>query len=34
MTRTDEATLAVSGPVFDGLYEFYRRSLLLGREPA
>lgn len=34
LTGTDEATLAVSGPVFDGLYEFYRRSLLLGREPA
>ena len=30
----DEATLTVSGPIFDGLYEFYRRSLLLGREPA
>ena len=26
--------LAVSGPVFDGLYEFYRRQLLTGREPA
>ena len=34
LTGTDQATLAVSGPVFDGLYEFYRRSLLLGREPA
>ena len=34
LTGTDEATLAVSGPVFDGLYEFYRRSLLLGREPS
>ncbi len=31
---TDEQTLTVSGAVFDGLYEFYRRSLLLGREPA
>jgi hypothetical protein len=30
----DEHTLVVSGPVFDGLYEFFRRSLLLGREPA
>jgi hypothetical protein len=30
----DEQTLAVSGPLFDGLYEFHRRSLLLGREPA
>ena len=34
MTGTDEATLAVSGPVFDGLYEYHRRRLLLGREPA
>jgi hypothetical protein len=24
----------VSGPLFDGLYEYYRRGLLLGREPA
>lgn len=31
---SDEATLAVSGPIFDGLHEFYRRSLLLGRELA
>lgn len=31
---SDEGTFAVSGPIFDGLYEFYRRSLLLGREPA
>jgi hypothetical protein len=34
MTSTDEQTLAVSGPVFDGLYEYHRRRLLLGREPA
>jgi hypothetical protein len=34
MTGTDEHTLAVSGPVFDGLYEYHRRRLLLGREPA
>ena len=34
LTGTDAETLAVSGPVFDGLYEFYRRSLLLGHEPA
>ena len=34
MTGDDERTLAVSGPVFDGLYEFHRRRLLLGREPA
>jgi len=34
LNGTDEQTLAVSGAVFDGLYEFYRRGLLLGREPA
>ena len=34
MTGTDEQTLAVSGPLFDGLYEYYRRRTLLGREPA
>jgi hypothetical protein len=34
MTQSDEDILALTGPIFDGLYEFYRRSLLLGREPA
>lgn len=34
LVGTDEQTLTVSSAVFDGLYEFYRRSLLLGREPA
>jgi hypothetical protein len=34
MTGTDEQTLAVSGPHFDGLYEFHRRRTLLGRKPA
>ena len=34
MTGTDEQTLAVAGPLFDGLYEYHRRRLLLGREPA
>jgi hypothetical protein len=34
LVGSDGRTLAVSGPMFDGLYEFYRRSLLLGREPA
>jgi hypothetical protein len=34
MIGTDEQTLAVSGPIFDGLYEYHRRRLLLGREPA
>jgi hypothetical protein len=34
MIGTDEQTLAVSGPLFDGLYEYHRRRVLLGREPA
>jgi hypothetical protein len=34
MTGTDEQTLGVSGAIFDGLYEYHRRRLLLGREPA
>ena len=34
MTGDDERTLAISGAVFDGLYEYHRRRLLLGREPA
>jgi hypothetical protein len=34
MTGTDEQTLAVADALFAGLYEFYRRSLILGRDPA
>jgi hypothetical protein len=34
MTGTDEQTLAVGEAIFVGLYEFYRRSLILGRDPA
>jgi hypothetical protein len=30
----DEQVLAVTGPVFDGLYEYRRRAMLLGRDPA
>lgn len=33
MTGTDEQTIAVTDALFAGLYEFYRRSLLLGHEP-
>jgi hypothetical protein len=33
MIGTDERTMAVSGPLFDGLYEYHRRRALLGREP-
>ena len=34
MTNDDEALLALAAPLFDGLYEFKRRTLLLGREPS
>ena len=34
MIGDDEHTLAVTKPIFDGLYEFYRRAGVLGREPA
>ena len=34
MVRHDEELLALSGPLFDGLYEYRKRALLLGREPA
>jgi len=30
----DEHTLAVTAALFDGLYEYHRRAILLGREPA
>jgi hypothetical protein len=33
MVRGDDQILAVSEAVFDGLYEYRRRALLLGREP-
>jgi hypothetical protein len=34
MVADDELVLAVTGPMFDGLYEHRRRALLLGRDPA
>jgi hypothetical protein len=34
MVCSDEQVLAVTGPVFDGLYEFFHRELILGREPS
>ncbi|GAA2550925.1 hypothetical protein GCM10010423_59090 [Streptomyces levis] len=34
MIGDDEHTMTVTKPVFDGLYEYYRRASLLGREPA
>jgi hypothetical protein len=33
MICSDEQILEVTGPLFDGLYEYCRRATLLGREP-
>jgi len=32
MTQDDDAVLAITAPVFDGLYDYFKRTLLLGRE--
>jgi hypothetical protein len=34
MVCDDRRLLEITGPLFDGLYEYVRRELLLGREPA
>ncbi len=34
MIRGDEEILRITGPVFDGIYEYCKRSMLLGREPS
>lgn len=34
MVRSDEEILVVTAALFDGLYEFRRRAMLLGRDPA
>lgn len=34
MVCEDRQVLAVSGPLFDGLYEYRRRALMLGKDPA
>lgn len=34
MVLDDERMLEVTRPLFDGLYEFCRRAVLIGREPA
>ena len=34
MICADERVLELTGPLFGGLYEYYRRATLLGREPA
>jgi len=34
MVAKDEEVLTLTGLLFDGAYEFFRRELLLGKEPA
>lgn len=34
MTKSDPDLLAITDALFDGLYEYLKRSTLLGREPA
>jgi hypothetical protein len=34
MVRGDQEVLALSAPLYDGLYEYFKRAALLGREPA
>ncbi|MFD3937385.1 hypothetical protein ACFWSF_21640 [Streptomyces sp. NPDC058611] len=34
MTGNDTHTMAIANPVFEGLYEYYRRAADLGHEPA
>jgi hypothetical protein len=34
MICPDKETLALTVPLFDGVYEYHRRAMLLGREPS
>ena len=34
MVESDARVLELTRPLFDGVYEFFRRQLMLGREPA
>ena len=34
MTQEDQQLLAITAPLFDALYEYHRRAILLGREPS
>ncbi len=34
MIHDDARVIELSGPIFDAMYEYHRRALLLGREPA
>jgi hypothetical protein len=34
MVRSDEEMVELTGPLYDGLYEYRRRATMLGREPS
>ncbi|WP_284984012.1 chromate resistance protein ChrB domain-containing protein [Arthrobacter sp. efr-133-TYG-118] len=34
LTLDDNTVLGITGPVFDGLYEYFKRGMILGREPS
>jgi hypothetical protein len=34
MTTADHDIVRITGPLFDGIYEYLKRAILLGREPA
>jgi hypothetical protein len=34
VAESDEQMLALSGPIYDGLYDYRRRATMLGREPS
>jgi hypothetical protein len=34
VAESDEQMLALSGPIYDGLYEYRRRATMLGKEPS
>lgn len=34
LTQSDRAILDLTAPVFDGLYEYYRRAMLRGKDPS
>lgn len=34
LTMDDDNVLDITHPVFDGLYEYFKRSMILGREPS
>lgn len=34
MVESDDRVMELTGPLFDGVHEFFRRELMLGREPA